>query len=76
MNCSASSSSAIHSADGAKVPGVSSKVIPCSPLAASDTLLVGVSLDYPLLLRLALPNTLHARISFGEFFVRISMRSF
>ena len=32
-------------------------------LAAGLTFLVGVSLDYPQLLRLALPKTLHARIS-------------
>ena len=31
-------------------------------LAAGNTLLVGASLDYPQLLRLALPNALHARI--------------
>ena len=40
------------------------------------TLRVSVLFDYPLLLRLALPNTLHARISFGESYVHISMRSF
>ena len=44
------------------------KVRLCSPLAAGYTILVGNALDYPQLLRLALPNTLHARISFGEFF--------
>ena len=40
------------------------------------TLRVSVLFDYPLLLRLALPNTLHARISFGESYVHISIRSF
>ena len=41
---------------------VSLKVRLCSPFAAGHTLLVGASLDYPQLLRLALPNALHARI--------------
>ena len=35
---------------------VSLKVRLCSPFAAGHTLLVGASLDYPQLLRLALPN--------------------
>ena len=65
---------AILSGDGEPTPDVSLEVRLCLSLAAGYTLLVGVSLDYPLLLRLALPNTLHARISFGELFVRISMR--
>ena len=39
------------------------KVRLCSPLQLGITLLVGASLDYPQLLRLALPKTLHARIS-------------
>ena len=39
------------------------KVRLCSPFAAGLTLLVGALLDYPQLLRLALPNALHARIS-------------
>ena len=42
---------------------VSLKVRLCSPFAAGHKLLVGASLDYPKLLRLALPNALHARIS-------------
>ena len=57
---------AILSGDGANVPGVSLEVRLCSPLQLV-TLLVGASLDYPLLLRLALPNTLHARISSVSF---------
>ena len=63
---------ALHSGDGATVPGVLLKVRLCSLFAAGSTFLEGVSLDYPPLLRLALPNTLHAQISFGELFVRIS----
>ena len=39
------------------------KVRLCSPLQLGNTLLVGASLDYPQFLRLALPKTLHARIS-------------
>ena len=54
---------ALHSGDGATVPGVLLKVRLCSLFAAGSTFLEGVSLDYPPLLRLALPNTLHARIS-------------
>ena len=45
-------------------------------LAAGLTFLIGASLDYPLLLRLALPNTLHARISSVSFSVHISMSSY
>ena len=41
---------------GQGVAGVSLEVRLCSHPAADYTLLVGVSLDYPLLLRLALPN--------------------
>ena len=40
------------------------------------TLLVGASLDYPQLLRLALPKTLHARIFSVSYSVHISMTSF
>ena len=42
---------------------VSSKVRLCSPLVAGSQFLIGASLDYPQFLRLALPKTLHARIS-------------
>ena len=49
------------------------KVRLCSPLAAGYTILVGNALDYPQLLRLALPNTLHARISSVSFTVHISI---
>ena len=47
----------------ATVLGLSLKVRLCSPFAAGHKLLVGASLDYPKLLRLALPNALHAQIS-------------
>ena len=46
---------------------VSSKVRLCSPLVAGSQFLIGASLDYPQLLRLALPKTLHARISWVSF---------
>ena len=46
---------AILSANGAKVPGVSLKVRLCSSLVAGDMFFVGVALDYPQLIRLALP---------------------
>ena len=46
---------------------VSSKVRLCSPLVAGSQFFIGASLDYPQLLRLALPKTLHARISWVSF---------
>ena len=46
---------------------VSLKVRLCSPLVAGSQFLIGASLDYPQLLRLALPKTLHARISWVSF---------
>ena len=49
------------------------KVRLCSPLQLGLTFLVGASLDYPQLLRLALPNTLHARISSVSYPVHIPM---
>ena len=52
------------------------KVRLCSPLQLGLTFLVGASLDYPQLLRLALPNTLHARISSVSFSVHISISSY
>ena len=47
---------AMHSGDGEPTPDVSLEVRLCSSLAAGYTLLVGASLDYPQLLRLALPK--------------------
>ena len=57
---------AMHSGDGEPTPDVSLEVRLCSSLAAGYTLLVGVSLDYPLLLRLALPKHPSCTNLFGE----------
>ena len=67
---------AMHSGDGEPTPDVSLEVRLCSSLAAGYTLLVGASLDYPQLLRLALPNTLHARISSVSFLIFLCTSSY
>ena len=67
---------AMHSGDGEPTPDVSLEVRLCSSLAAGYTLLVGASLDYPQLLRLALPNTLNAWISSVSFLVVLCTSSY